>query len=106
MTTKRDRLYEVYRRVMELPRPGTAQQALDQFCAVLDQVEDELSGIPKVTPPPVTGGGRMYCPLADRTTHLPCGGIDAVTTGHVIHISANGTMLVTNRRTGEVEFQR
>lgn len=106
VTTMNDRLHEVYRRVAALPNPGTAQGSLDQFCHVLDQVEDEMSGVPKQTPPPPTGDGRMYCPLPDRTRYLSDGGIETTTTGHVVHVSADGAIMITNRRSGEVEFTR
>lgn len=104
VTTMNERLREVYRRVAALPRQNTAAAAFAQFCETLDEVEDEMSGVVKQLPPPADGGGRMYCPLPDRTSHLPDGGIDAVTTGHTIHVSAYGDITVRNRRTGEVEF--
>lgn len=99
-----ERLREVYRRVSSLRRTGTAAESFDQFCRVLDAVENELSGIPKQVPPPPTGDGRMYCPLPDRTEYRSDGSIEAVTAGHTIRVSANGTIEITNRRTGEVEF--
>ncbi|WP_131722498.1 hypothetical protein [Mycolicibacterium conceptionense] len=89
-----------------LPRPGTADESLAQFCAVLDAVEDEMSGAPKSDPPPATGDGRMYCPLPDRTQYLADGSIEAVTTGHTILVGRDGQLTVTRRSSGEVEFIR
>lgn len=106
MATKAERLTEVYRRIAQLARPGSAQECLDQFCRVLDEVEDALSGVPKQCPPPADGGGRMYFPLTDRTAHLADGAIEAVATGHIIRVSADGGIVISNRQSGEVEFER
>jgi len=106
MGTKTERLAEVYRRVARLPRPSTAQESFDQFCDVLDEVEDEMSGVAKQFPPPADGGGRMYCPLADRTTYFEDGGIEAFSTGHAIRAYADGSIVISDRHTGEVEFAR
>lgn len=100
------RLAEVYRRVSRLPRHHDATSSFAQFCAVLDQVEDELSGVPQQTPPPPDEGGRMYCPLPDRLTRRRDGGFAARTTGHMINVGPDGAVEVVNLRAGRVEFRR
>ena len=74
----------------------------------LDEVEDMLSGIPKSDPPPSLGqsDGRMYPPLADRVMLRSDGSIAAQTKGHDIAINRDGSITITNRGTGEIEFHQ
>lgn len=65
-----------------------------------------MSGVAKQTPPPTDGGGRMYSPLPDRTTVFADGSIQAETRGHTIYVTASGSITITSRRTGEVEFRK
>jgi hypothetical protein len=53
--TVRERLDEFYRRLHAAPLETTAEAALEQICRILDEVEDELSGVPKQLPPPSLG---------------------------------------------------
>ena len=43
---KRDRLAELYRRLAQVPRAATLDEALRMLTDILDRVEDELTGIP------------------------------------------------------------
>ena len=61
MPTMRKRLGEFYRRLAALPRAASAAEALEQICRTLDQVEDDLSGIPRASPPPVRGQAMAEC---------------------------------------------
>jgi phytoene/squalene synthetase len=51
MATIRHRLDEFYRRLAAAPPARTADEALELICRMLDEVEDDMSGIPKETPP-------------------------------------------------------
>jgi hypothetical protein len=104
----RKRLDEFYRRLQAAPAVTAAEAALEQICRMLDEVEDELSGIPKKSPPPPLeqSDGRMYPPYEDSVTRRPDGGIVATTRGHVIEIGGNGSLLIRSKRTGNVEFRK
>lgn len=103
---KQQRLQKVYCRYTKLPACNSAPEAFDVFCRVLEEVEDEFSGITKQSPPPADGGGRMYCPLPDRTTYQPDGSIEAATLGHTILIQSNGSLSVVSNVSNEVEYQK
>lgn len=103
---RRERLAEVYRRLDTLPAPASAEEALSQLRECLNAVEDELSGIPAVDPPPADGGGRMYFPLPDRTVIHADGGITARTIGHTITVTPDGHLTIRRTGTGEVEYQK
>jgi hypothetical protein len=104
----RERLNEIYRRLQSLPRGDSADGALRQLCEVLEQVEDELSGIPKESPPPPPGaaGNRMYCPLEDHVLRRGDGSILAMTRGHRVEIAADGSLRIVNKVTRLVEFEK
>lgn len=108
MPTIRERLHEFYRRVGSLARAPSAEEALKQLARVLDDVEDELSGIPKKSPPPPpsVNDGRMYPPLDDFIIRHPDGRITARTRRHRIEIEANGSVTIINERTGAVELSK
>lgn len=108
MASIRQRLDEFYRRLTVSPRAGSADAALAELVRTLDEVEDQLSGIPKKSPPPGPGmgDGRMYPPLTDHTTHRADGGIIARTRGHVIEIEPDGGLVIRNKRTGAEEFRK
>lgn len=104
----RERLEEFYGRLRALPRAESAAAALQQLCETLDQVEDEMSGIVKKSPPPALSefDGRMYCPLQDFVARLDDGAILALTRGHRIEIAANGAIRIVNKLTNLVEFEK
>lgn len=104
----RERLEELYRRLRELPAADSADEALRQRCDMLDEVEDAWSGIPKKSPPPgpFESDGRMYCPMPDFVMRLEDGGILALTRGHRIEISANGSIRIINKATSQPEFEK
>ncbi len=108
MPTIAERLREFYSRLGQLPRATSADEALEQICRTLDQVEDDLSGIPKKAPPPPPGtsDGRMYPPQDDSITRHPDGRITATTRRHRLEISADGGMVITRIRTGNEEFRK
>ncbi len=71
-------------------------------------MEDALSGIPKKTPPPPRNmpDGRMYPPLEDSITRNPDGSITANTRGHTIEIGSDGSIIMRNKQTGQIDFQQ
>ena len=108
MRTIKQRLKEFYDRLGQSPRAGSAEDALEQLAQTLEAVEDAMSGIAKKSPPPPPGmpDGRMYPPLPDNIIRHADGTITARTRGHVIEISADGSVVIKNKRTGAVEFSK
>jgi hypothetical protein len=108
MATIRERLDEFYCRLAASPPAHSADEALTHICRTLDEVEDELSGLPKQDPPPPPSvrSGRMYPPQADMITRLPDGSVVAGTRRHSLHIGADGSIAIVLSQTGDVEFTK
>ena len=104
----RDRIEEIYHRLGRLPRATSAMDAFQQLCEIVDQVEDEMSGIPKQHPPPWPSmpDGRMYCPSDDFVMQRDDGSLLALTRGHRIEIHANGAIRIISKITGQPEFEK
>jgi hypothetical protein len=104
----RERLIGYYQRLSAKPAARTADDGLRQVSDTLDEVEDQFSGVPKRSPPPPPGenDGRMYPPLSDNITRQADGSIIARTRGHRINIGSDGSITITNFKTGEVEFKK
>lgn len=98
----RQRLEEFYRRLGSQPPSQTPDDALERIRRTLDEVEDELSGIPKASPPPPPGrpDGRLYPPLDDLVTRLADGGISARARKHDIQTDPDGTITIRNPERG------
>lgn len=107
-TPIQDRLVEVYRRLRERPHASSGTEALRQLCEVLEQVEDELSGLPRQNPSPGPArfDGRMYCPEEDFVVRNSDGSLIALTRGHRIEMHADGSLRIINKLTGQTEFER
>lgn len=99
--TKSTRIREFFRRLNEAPRTSTAEEALDSIIILLNEVEDELTGIP-YNPWKWRTDGRMYAPLPDRIG--PVFGepklIRALATRHTVYISINGAILIREKNGG------
>jgi len=106
--TRGQRLTEYFNRLRGQPASRTADEALGRVSQTLHEVEDALSGIPRQNPPPPPNmpDGRMYPPLADRITRHADGSITAQTRGHDISIGRDGSITMTNRQTGQVDFHQ
>ncbi len=102
------RLAEFYQRLRSLPNARTPEEALRQIRETLNEVEDEFSGVPRKDPPPPPNmpDGRMYPPLDDFTTRNPDGSLSARTRGHNIEMGKDGSIRITNRKTGGVDFEK
>jgi len=85
-----------YGRLLAAPPVGTAQEAFDLLCRLLDEVEDEHSGKPKDPDPPLKYDGRMYPPQSDMTAHLPDGSIRARSARNWVYAYVDGTILITD----------
>jgi len=105
--TRAQRLAEYYRRLGTQPPSMTAEDALARIRNTLDEVEDAFSGIPRSHPPPPRSrpDGRMYPPLDDYVTRQTDGTIRAQTRRHDIQIGRDGTITITNRTSGQIEFE-
>jgi hypothetical protein len=99
------RLAEFFRRLAATPAASNAREALALVSTVLDQVEEQFSGMPRRAPPPGPGSfdGRMHPPLNEHVASAPDGGLVALTRGHRILCSANGAIRI-QRRAGPVVF--
>lgn len=100
--SKRERLAEFLHRLQAAPPAASAEEALDLVNRTLNEVEDELSGIPRV-PDAATRlhtGGRMYGPdpaFASSWKERS----DLVRYAHTEHdtlVQANGAFLIRLRR--------
>jgi hypothetical protein len=102
------RFQEYLERLNSSPPADSADSALQQLRYYLEQVEDELSGIPKKSPPPTPNmpDGRMYPPLEDYIRRNSDGTISARSKGHNISIGADGSITITDRKTGEIVLNK
>jgi hypothetical protein len=103
-----ERLVEFYRRLAAATPAANSEEALGLMCRILEEVEDDLSGIPKQAPPPrvTMFDGRLYPPLGDMVRRLPEGGIVARTRKHTIMIGANGSISILRTANSELEFTK
>jgi hypothetical protein len=103
-----ERLAEFYRRLGAAPAFSTSEEAFLRTCQLLEQVEDEFSGVPKQIPPPGPGAtdGRMYVPEPDFIVRSATGEIRAITRGHIVVITRDGAITITHRHSKQVEFQK
>lgn len=103
-----ERLKEFFKRLEQQPKATNADEALGQVNRTLTAVEDDLSGVVRKDPPPPPNmpDGRMYPPLADNIVRNADGSITARTRGHTIQCGADGSITITNRKTGNVDFHK
>ncbi len=67
---RRERLDEFFRRLVAAPNAGTSDEAMEQLSKILDQLEDELTGIPNI-PDNWREDGRIYPPQQDHKRSIP-----------------------------------
>ncbi len=87
------RLKEFYKRLKALSPASSADEAIENITRTIDEVEDELSGIPRnPNPDMTTNNGRMYPPQADNIIPDPdvSGGYIVRTAKQKIYISPDG----------------
>jgi RHS repeat-associated protein len=104
--TKAERLDMVYNQVTGLPSAKTAQEAMQQMHSTLDQVEDAHSGVAKNPKPGLAPDGRMYPTQPDRMVTGPDGSITATSRSHVTTYGQNGSITVTDKKTGNAVYHK
>ncbi len=103
-----ERLAEFFRRLQAAPKARSADEAFNQIRNIMNEVEDEFSGVVRKDPPPPIDqpDGRMYPPQEDFTKRNPDGSITARTRGHRIRLGPDGSITITNVKTGATDFQK
>ena len=96
------RLELFLRRLAEAPPAGTAEDALQLVCRLMEEVEEEFCPVPRQTPAPDDFTGRMYAPQADYTDPTPGGGLSARTRKHQILCAKDGGIRIIHRPTDTV----
>jgi hypothetical protein len=103
--SKSARLAEFFNRLVQAPLATTFDEAFDVLSATLNQVEDELSGVP-FDPPNWKIDGRMYPPQPDKEKLTERPGARAFrTVGNLILLGDNGAIEVQDLR-GQVVFSK
>lgn len=104
--TKRERLTEIYRRLDLAAPAASGADALDLIALTMNQVEDQLSGVP-FNPETFQNDGRLYPPQPDSRRMVP--GRPDVTRfrsrRHNTFIRSNGAFEIRNLE-GNVEFAK
>jgi hypothetical protein len=107
MAPKRVRFAEFIRRLQGLPPASGHDQARRQIADTLNNVEDELSGVP-FDPAHWRTDGRMY-PVEDDSAADVDGYPDVTayrSRGHETFISKNGAFEIRDFRNGEIVIEK
>lgn len=103
-----ERIRLFYMHLGELPPFQSHDHALAEIDRVLAQVEDEHSGVERdPSGMPVVTGGRMYPPhpAFAKECDIP-GAVLYVQKGHFTYIGEKGAILIRNRKSKIVEFEK
>lgn len=101
------RFEEFIRRLRSALPAESAEQALELISSVLNQVEDELSGIP-FRPDQWQDDGRMYPPQSDSARDVE-GRPDLTryrSRNHDTWIATNGAILIRSHDTGRIALDK
>jgi hypothetical protein len=104
---KQDRLQEVYRRLAQAPAAGTFTEMRRQLDAVLNSVEDQMSGVP-YDPRCWVTDGRLY-PVQDDNVYDVDGHPRVMllrARRNEIYIGDNGAIEIRDAASGGVEFNK
>ena len=95
MVDRSERLKEFYRRLSSAPPASSEAEALGAIARILNEVEDELSGIP-FDPGSPLNSGRMYPPQSDaRRAHAIRSDLARYRSrGHNTYISSSGAIRI------------
>jgi hypothetical protein len=104
--SRRERLTEIYRRLALAAPAASGTDALDLIALTMNQVEDQLSGVP-FDPENWQNDGRLYPPQPDSIRTV-AGRPDVVrfrSRGHNTFIRSNGSFEIRTLE-GDVEFAK
>jgi hypothetical protein len=101
-----ERLRVFFDRLSQAASCGTAEEALALVCRLIEEVEDELSPVPREDPPPMRFTGRMYAPQADFLERRFDGSLIASTRHHSIYCSPNGAIRIEYVPTLQTIFEK
>lgn len=107
-----ERLEKFYERLRDAPASSSRTEALALIARILNEVEDEMSGIPYnprvYEDRSAPTDGRMYPPLEDAAREVPehPSVTRYRTRGHNIFISETGAIEIQDIRTKEVIFHK
>lgn len=95
---KQERLLEIFRRIADAPNSATFDEAYHLLCTTMDEVEDELTGLPN-EPDRWQEIPRLFPPQMDRMSSIvgyPVKRFDSLR--HVTYIADNGAIEVRSLR--------
>ena len=101
-----ERLKVFFERLRTAPACRSAEEALEQVCRVMEEVEGEFCRFPNQHPAPQIFAGRMYRPQPDRIFRSDDGYIRAETRRHTLHFSPDGAIRIIRTGSGIVEFSK
>ena len=101
-----ERLAIFFERLRAAPACRSAEEALEQACRVMEEVEGEFCEFPIQHPAPQVFSGRMYRPQTDRIFRSKDGHIRAETRRHTLHFSPDGAICIIRTGSGMVEFSK
>lgn len=103
--SKTERLAEFFQRLQGLAPASSFEEAYQQLCGTLDQVEDEMSGLPN-EPERWMTLDRMFPPQSDRMSRVAGCDVERFDNlRHITYISANGAIEIRwkRRKGGAIE---
>jgi len=104
--SKLQRLNIVFERLRSAPAAVNADEAMAIMNRILEEVEDEFSGVPRDPHPGLLPSERMYPPERDNIIRDSRGNITANSRRHSTTFGADGSIVVTRRQTGTVVFRK
>jgi hypothetical protein len=106
VSTKGQRLAEIFRRLAAAPPAASHDEAYRLFCDTIDAVEDELTTAPNVPANWMTDG-RIYPPQADKQRAVKgCPDLKKyLSRGHDTFIRDNGA-ITTTLKDGTIVFDK
>lgn len=103
--SKTERLHEFFQRLSNAGPVASFEEAYRLLCATLDQVEDDLSGLPN-RPDQWMTSDRMFPPQEDRMSSVPESTVKRFDNlRHITYIAQNGAIEIRSRRlkAGQIE---
>ena len=98
ISSKSARLLEVFRRMKLAPAPSSFDEAYRLLCRTIDQVEDELTGLPN-EPARWRESGRLHAPQRDRMSSIAnCEVKRFDSLRHLTYIAPNGALEIRTKR--------